>query len=146
MGEPLYPSRLCPGKQIPVAAWLAEFMISRQASKQGKEVPKEYWKYPDWERLFKAQLRAAKGLLKLYSPAAISAALKTYEGKRTLSLSAPWLDAAIMKEHRRIELEAARKQERVAAAPMVEEPDDTIPASRPAFIDGSSQLDKLKGL
>lgn len=147
MAETLYPSRLCPGKQVPVAVWLAEFMINRQAQRTSKEVPKEYWKYPDWERQFKLQLRIAKSLLKLYSPSAISAALKTTEGKRTYSLSAPWLDAIIMKEQRRIDFEVTRKREAAVATPTPSEaPAESTPVSRPAFIDGSSVVSKLKGL
>ncbi len=144
MGEALYPSRVTPGKQVAVNVWLAEFMLVRQASKEGKELPRLYWQLPDWERKFKVQLRCANSLLKLYAPAAISAALRSKEGRRVYSLSAPWLEPVLLAEQRKLDIEAERKKDVVPPAPPSE--DESLPEARPTFKTGQSAVDKLRGL
>ena len=140
------------GGFIAVGQWLAELMVERLARSKNRSLPVHFWKTPEWEKPFKQQLRAAAALLRLYQPKAISAALRTTQGKRVISLSAPWLDDIIRSEQRKLDL--AREAAKVEAEARAAEPakPEIVPTpdmplfSRPAFVRKKSTLSRLEGL
>lgn len=83
---------------ISASQYLAEFMVERQARKEGRELPIRFWTIKPWKGKFSFQLTIANQLLKKFSPGAISKALRSYEGRSVFSLKAPWLQAIIERE------------------------------------------------
>ena len=88
-----------PGSFVTAAQYLAEYVCGRQARAKHITLPAHFWKtMPEWEKQYLLQLRHANALLKIYEPAAVSAALRSKEGQKVLSLGAKWLDDMIKKE------------------------------------------------
>ncbi len=139
-GRP-YHSRFA-GGYLAGGQWLAEGMCDRQARKNKTQLPERFWKSPRWEREFLMQVRHANSLLKTYSVAAIVRALRTPEGKKVYSLSAPWLDPIIRDEQAKLDREAA------AAAPPEAPPEPATEVvdgkPRPTFVRKKSTLSKLR--
>jgi hypothetical protein len=148
-----YESLYAPGVLVRPEQWLAEYMCGRQARAKGVDLPRRFWSNPSyktvWEKELRRQVRAAATLLKLYRPQAVSAALRTKEGRKVLSLSAPWLDDLVKAEEQRL----AREAELRAAAAEARPPEPPPPAeklppgyTRPPFVHKKSILSKLEGL
>lgn len=130
------------GGQITAAQFLAEFMVARLARVKGVRLPLKFWNLPAWKRTYRLQLLHAYSVLKLYSPEAVSRALRSPEGKKAFSLNAPWLDALFQAEQQ-------KDMELVAVCPTTSEtslPANLPSAPRPAFIPKASVLSKLRGL
>ena len=106
-----YPSRYSNDKKVTAAQYLAELMCERQAEKNKKELPKQFWNLPHWSKKFKSQLFAAYGLLKLYDEVAIIKAVKSKEAKRIYSLRAPILDDIIKEQQRILELDKIKAKD-----------------------------------
>ena len=85
--------------------FLAEGMCARLARNKKFDLPDRFWNLPTWKRTFLAQLRFANGLVKLYDPKAIVAALKRCPG--AYSLGAKWLDPYFQEEQLRLNRKAA---------------------------------------
>ena len=78
MSSSKYPSRYTHGdKKVTAAQYLAEVVCERQAQKDKKELPKQFWNLPHWKKRFTSQLFAARGLLKLYDEVVVIKAIKS---------------------------------------------------------------------
>tara|TARA_R110002020_G_scaffold162955_3_gene348899 strand:+ start:4314 stop:4733 length:420 start_codon:yes stop_codon:yes gene_type:complete len=106
-----YPSRYSNDKKVTAAQYLAELMCERQAQKNKKELPKQFWNLPHWSKKFKSQLFAAYGLLKLYDEAAIIKAVKSKEARNIYSLRAPTLDDIIKEHQHRLQLDKSKPKD-----------------------------------
>lgn len=139
-----------PGTLVPAATWLAEFMTARQAAKEGVELPRGFWRtHPKWEKVLKQQLRSAASLLRLVPLEAVGAVLRGRQGRRVLSLAAPWLTDLVREEARKLELKkAAAAALEPEPPPPAPPPETNLPAGRrPALSKaGRGTLDKLEGL
>jgi hypothetical protein len=136
-----YASRYAPGTFVTAAQWLAEWACEREAAAAGKELSRHFWKDPVWEKKYLRQLRAAQGLLKLYSPRAVGNALRGKEGKRVRSLGAPWLDDLVRAEQAKLDAAESFRQE---GGPPPAPDGPRLPDKRPAFKNKPSLLDRLK--
>lgn len=126
---------------VSAAQYLAEVMVERQARKQGKELPIKFWDVKPWKGLFRHQLTLANALLKDFSPAAVSRALRSREGRAAFSLKAPWLRAII----ERSEKEVIREKEAIVPPlPLPESSVDSEIISRPTFVSRPSLLTTLE--
>lgn len=130
------------GGQITAAQFLAEFMVARLARVKGVRLPLKFWNLPAWKRTYRLQLLHAYSVLKLYSPEAVSRALRSPEGKKAFSLNAPWLDALFQAEQEKQLVSAVSE----SASQGEDLPANLPSAPRPAFIPKASVLSKLRGL
>tara|TARA_R100000008_G_C3499583_1_gene122960 strand:+ start:79 stop:498 length:420 start_codon:yes stop_codon:yes gene_type:complete len=106
-----YPSRYSNDKRVTAAQYLAELMCERQAQKNKKELPNQFWNLPHWSKKFKSQLFAAYGLLKLYDETAIIKAVKSKEARNIYSLRAPILDDIIKEQQHKLELDKTKTKD-----------------------------------
>ncbi len=128
------------GGYITAAQWLVELVCERLARKNKTTLPHLFWGRVEWRKTFLLQVQKASALLKKYSLPAITAALKTPDGQRAYSLGAAWVEEIIMAE----QVKLGRKKE-----PVVQVDDRPLPsggAPRPAFVQGSSVLSRLRDL
>lgn len=132
------------GGWISVGQFLAEFICLRQAAAKGIDLPNHFWRLSVWEKVYLRQLRAANSLLRAYEPAAISRALRSKEGRRVFSLSAPWLDDLVAHEQRKLEVERALATAALSKEPNSGDGPPVASGSRPTFKTSQSALDKLK--
>ena len=77
---------------------IAELMCERRFLKQNITLPFQFWSDSRYLRIYKAELRLAISLLKLYPIEIILKALNTQDGMKVHSLYARWLDGIIMQE------------------------------------------------
>jgi hypothetical protein len=144
--EARYESQFGAG-QVKVEHWLAEFLCARQARSKNVELPPKFWSHPQyktiWERCYKQQLRAALALLRLYSPRAISAALRSKEGKKVLSLAAPWFDPLVQAEQHKLDVAERLRQDQPAEPVIPEPPVQNLKSIRPPFVLNRSILERL---
>ena len=112
MSSSKYPSRYTHGdKKVTAAQYLAEVVCERQAQKDKKELPKQFWNLPHWKKKFTSQLFAARGLLKLYDEAVIIKAVKSEKARYIYSLRAPTLDDIIKECQHTLELGKAKSKD-----------------------------------
>ena len=90
------------GRECKAPHYIADLMCSRMAHKKGEHLTDKYWNTSNWESVYKQQLIAVHGLLKIHDESAIVAALHSKEGQRIYSLRAPQLDRLIGIESERI--------------------------------------------
>ena len=100
-----YPSRYSDGKKVTAAQYITELIYEKRAVKDKKELPNNFWKLPQWAKIYKSQIFAAYGLLKIYDEVAIIKALKSKKSFNIYSLRAPHLDDIIKEEQRQLELD-----------------------------------------
>jgi len=120
-------------------------MVARKARKDKVDLPVKFWMQERWKREFLLQVRHAAGLLRLYSVAAIVAALRTPKGKQAFSLKAPFLDPLIRVEQERVDRRAPpAPAEPTSPAPPAELPPPVV-SPRPSFGQPTtSTLSKLR--
>ena len=112
MSSSKYPSRYTHvDKKVKAAQYLAEVVCERQAQKDKKELPKQFWNLPHWKKKFTSQLFAARGLLKLYDEAVIIKAVKSEKARYIYSLRAPTLDDIIKECQHTLELGKAKSKD-----------------------------------
>lgn len=151
--EAKYPSRFNPGVLITTEKWLAEYMCGRQASVKNIQLPNKFWSHPNfkvpWAKIYATQLRMALGLLKSYSPRAISLALRTKEGQKIYSLGAKWLDDIIKLKQNELNITETLKTFEEEKKPIInkeEEESIKLVDKRPEFNTTKNKLDKLREL
>lgn len=99
----------------------AQYITERICEKKAKrDLPKKFWELPEWKVYFRQQIIAANGLLKIYSPSAIIAALRNPKSYNIYSLRAPHLDQIIQDEE--VNIKNAKRKEIVAE----EKPQESI--------------------
>lgn len=135
-----YPSKYSPGNFITAAQFITEMICEHRANVQKKPLMNQFWRLPEWASFYKQQILAATGLLKIYSPNAIIAALRRKEAARIFSLRAPHLDAIIDAEERRIKLE---NEQRIKKVEIVNK--EIVPELRPE-VGKKSVAAKLRAL
>lgn len=148
--EKTYESLFAPNTYVTAAQFLGEYVVNRKAKSQGIDLPLRFWSRDTpgysahWEKELRRQIREANALAKLYSPAAISKALRSKEGRKVLSLGAPWLDDLCKVEQAKLDREAALR----AAEPqelVAKQPDPTLPLfSTKKFVHKKSLAQKLR--
>lgn len=84
--EQKYISRLT-GKETKPSQFLTEIAVKRQADKQRKFLPAQFWKSPLWKTIYTQQIAAASRLLRFYTVEEILAGLESKEGNWIYSLS-----------------------------------------------------------
>lgn len=84
--EQKYISRLT-GKETKPSQFLTEIAVKRQADKQRKFLPAQFWKSPLWKTIYTQQIAAASRLLRFYTVEEILAGLESKEGSWIYSLS-----------------------------------------------------------
>jgi sulfur relay (sulfurtransferase) DsrC/TusE family protein len=139
--ERAYTSRYT-DKPITVAQYLAERVCERLAQKDKVDLPAKFWNLTKWKRTFLYQVQLANGLLKIYKPEAIVAALR--KQKNIYSLGAKFLDPLIRVEQEDMERKEviAKKAEDIPQP----EPVNTVNKPRPRFTEKKSILNKLREL
>ncbi len=88
---------------VSAAQYITERICVKKAG--SNDLPKRFWEIAAWKNYYKQQIIAANGLLKIYSPQAIIAALKHNKAYSIYSLRAPHLDQIIQDEECRLQLE-----------------------------------------
>ena len=106
-----YPSRYSDGKKVTAAQYIAELICEKRAFKDKKELPNNFWNLPQWKKIYKSQIFASYGLLKIYDELAVIRALKSKKSFKIYSLRAPHLDDIIKEEQRQIELDKNKLKE-----------------------------------
>lgn len=76
---------------ITPAQYIVEIICEHKADHDGKGLAVKFWQDKTWGKFFRQQMTLANGLLKIYSPQAIIAALKRPEAKKVYSLGAKWI-------------------------------------------------------
>ena len=71
--------------------FLAERVCMNIAARDNKILPYQFWKLPEWEKIFKFQCILASRLLKKYPFEIINKVLETNEAHNCFSLGASWL-------------------------------------------------------
>lgn len=124
---------------------IAQLICPRLLKQKGfASLPEKFWADKRFAREYKLQLIKSRSLLKMYSPQAIINALKSKEGLRIWSLTAPWLDGIIAAEEKRLQILAEKINMGTPHTPSSNAeklPDDDGP--RPAFNPKKSVFDKL---
>ena len=95
-----YPSIYSPHKFVTASQYIIELVCQKKAKKEGRDLPIQFWKLPEWQQFFKSQLRKCHLLLKQYNEFAIINALKNNRAYSITSLFAPWLIPIIEEEQR----------------------------------------------
>lgn len=127
-------------KSITVAQYLAERVCERLAQRDKIDLPANFWRLPQWKRIFLYQVQLANGLLKIYRGEAIIAALRKL--KQVYSLGANFLDPVIQQEQKDI-----LRKEAIATTISGEWiPPDTTEKPRPIFNDKKPTINKLREL
>lgn len=57
---------------------IAEILCERAAARNGLTLPPRFWNHPRWTKPFVRQVQAANALLRVYSPLAIFAAIRSH--------------------------------------------------------------------
>lgn len=141
MSEPLYPSRYGQKRMVTVAQYLAELMCERRAKQEKRNLPPQFWKNEVWKKIFVQQVISANKLLSRLDPdrtgigaRALSAFLRSDEGKGIYSLSPAWILPLVEKMLVRVQ-------------PTTEEAPAVFPAipfdPRPPFVQQASVLARL---
>ncbi len=99
------------GRECKAPHYVADLMCSRMGHKNGEQLTDKYWNKPQWESVYKQQLIAVYGLLKIHDESAIIGALNSKEGQRIYSLRAPHLDRLIAVEAEKIQKLESREIE-----------------------------------
>lgn len=103
MPKKRYQSRYTQVK-VDEAHYITELICEKIAYQKNLKLVPEFWSYLEWREIFKKQLLLAKALLKIYSDAAIIAALKNPLSQRLYSLGLQSiLDPIIQSEQKKIE-------------------------------------------
>jgi hypothetical protein len=93
-------------RKLSAAQKLAEMMCERIAAKEGKGLGTRFWLEPEWSKIFNFQMSMARAVLKLYAVEAIMRALRA--NPRVYSLGAPFFQAGIQREQKKVEAEQTR--------------------------------------
>lgn len=136
-GKTRYPSKHMDGGKVrwlSPAQYLAEHLTERYARHLKKELPLKFWEKEPWGAFFRKQLFLANRLLKQFSPAAISKALRNPQGRSTYSLGAAWLPAIIEEEEKKLG---------ASGAFIPEPPPQEASGERPVFVRKPSLMTKL---
>ena len=123
------------GGWITPAQFLAELMCERFAKKNGQDIPPKFWYKDPWKKEFFKQLSIANRLLEKYDPAIVSKALRSPEGKKIVSLGAPWLKKLIDYEEYKFKEVNTEKVEESKLLP-----------TKQSFIVKKSTISKLKDI
>lgn len=106
------------GGWVTPAQIIAELMCERMARTKGQTLNPKFWKEKEWKNTFLWQLKEANKLLKLYSPKAVSSAVRSPEGRKFLSLSNPTLQELIKKEDTKYKQQISSiSEEKIIKAP-----------------------------
>lgn len=123
---------------------IAQLICPRLLKQKGfTSLPEKFWADKRFAREYKLELIKSRSLLKMYSPQAIINALKSKEGLRIWSLTAPWLDGIIAAEEKRLQILAEKISEATHTSTMQVKPDLSDDGPRPAFNPKKSVFDKL---
>lgn len=125
---------------VTAAQYITELICEKEARQAGRDLSREFWKLPEWEKQYRNQIPTAYKLLKKYSAAAIINALNGPQAWKIYSLRAPHLIPLIETEQTIYEV----KQQNIANAPVVERPDVTKPPRESSV--KPSLRDRLKEL
>lgn len=88
------------GKPCTASQYITDLIVKRRAEKEKKTLPYNYYKIPEWQKIYKVTIIKANSLLKLYSAEAIVKTLE--EEKKIYSLNAPWLPELIEKKEKQL--------------------------------------------
>jgi hypothetical protein len=125
---------------VTAAQYLAEVMCARLAARDKTSLPVRFWERPRWKKIFLQQVRLASGLLAAYPREAVSAALRSPEGRRAYSLGAPWIEELVRQQAERLATMAPP-----VTPPSPEPPPTALPDTpRPAFVQRPSLRKKLE--
>lgn len=128
---------------VTAAQYLAEVAVERlyKSENPGKDPCYKFWKDERWAKEFVKNCVAISRLEKAgITVLAVSAAMKTPQGKRCFSLSAPWLKPLALIEQKKLDLQYKKMMEAPLPAPI----DESVPLNRPVQItDKKSKLDSL---
>ncbi len=92
------------GKPCSASHYLAEMMCLRKSKKQNIPINSgKFWNSPEWKKDYQRQIQVAHGLLKLYNPESIIAALTSKEGNWIFSLSFKGLPEIIKNNEIKVE-------------------------------------------
>jgi len=105
-----YPSRYSPGGWVTAAQYIIETVLEQSARKQKKDLPVNFWNLPEWEALYKGQLRITYALLKKYSAKAI---LQVVQEKKIDNLRPNWVEPQI--KQAQVLLDTVKTKEGVSA-------------------------------
>jgi len=94
-----YPSKYSPGNFVPAAQYIIEMVLEQYAHKQKRELPLQFWKLPEWDTLYKGQLRITHSLLKKYSAKAI---ISVVTHRRLDNIRPKWVEDLIKREQNRL--------------------------------------------
>ena len=147
MSEPRYPSRYGEKRMVTVAQYLAELMCERRAKQEKRNLPPQFWQNEIWKKIFLQQVVSANNLLKRLDPErtgvgakALSAFLRSEQGKGIYSLSPAWILPLVEKMLPRVQIEPPTEPSCTAAFPAI--PFDP----RPPLVKTPSVLSRLEKL
>jgi hypothetical protein len=103
------------GGFVDAAQYVAEEMCKRRARTRGQSLGPRFWTTPGWSREFHLQAQLANNLAKVYSFDALLAALRDPRGQRLYSLKAHSLNGLLKEAQHKVDVEAARPKDTVAA-------------------------------
>lgn len=79
------------GGYITPAQYIVERICEHKANQDNTGLPYKFWNTKKWRGFFRSQMTIANGLLKLYSPEAIVAALRQPKAAKVYSLGASFI-------------------------------------------------------
>lgn len=91
------------GNSCGPSQYITELICRRMADKDKEELPFKFWNRGKWRSIYRQQIIAAHGLLKIYDEEAIIAALLSKKGERIYSLRFKGLDDLIKIEQEKID-------------------------------------------
>jgi len=100
-----FSSKYSPGKFISPAQKIVETLCENIARKDKKDLPSQFWKLPEWNKLFRNQIAAANKLLKTNEIGAILRVLTDKQWYWVNSLRNKKFENAIHGEALRLEAE-----------------------------------------
>lgn len=122
-----YPSRYSPDEWVTAAQYIIELVCEKIAKKHGKDLPAKFWNLPEWETIFKSQLKQCHGLLRNYDERAVIRALNSKGAWSLYSLRAPYLIPMIQAEQRKLD---AEKKKQPTTIQLPSSDDTMLPVTR----------------
>jgi len=137
-----YPSKYSPSEYVTGAQYIIELVCEYRARHLKIDLPRQFWKLPEWASYFSAQTRSVHKLLSSFDERAI---INTVKNSKVRSLLPRWIPSAVAKEQKKIDGAKKQKEQENINKPKSKKGIIDIPTRRTVH-HGTSAMDKLLAL
>lgn len=110
-----WPSIKNPGSWVTANQYIMELLFINEARHNNKDLPRQFWKLPQWgDKKWASHGGAVSKLLKVYEPKAIINAVKA---RNLFSLRSKWVENLVRKEQKKLNAKRKAKKTEKASKP-----------------------------